>query len=155
MTRPVKRRETAQGRSKSPRKGQDTRPAPITWQTARCEATPTGWHFVLPTPERTNAIWRQWKGRTLVSAKHRADKQHVLQFRGAPLDGPVVVHVEWVRQRKAGDVDSRIKALLDLLSGVAYTDDAQVCRLAVDRLDDVARAPGCYVWVERLLTRAA
>lgn len=140
VSRPVSRHE-------SHRKGKDTRPAPITWQTARCEATATGWRFTLPTPERTNAIWRQWKGRTLVSAKHRQDKRAVLKFAGTPLDGPVWVDIVWVRQRKAGDVDSRIKAALDLLNGVAYHDDAQVTRLHVERTDDPTQAPGLYIHV--------
>jgi len=140
--------ETARPATIPRRKGSGKAPAPITWQTARCEATATGWFFTLPTPERTNAIWRQWKGRTLISAKHRADKQSVLRFRGAPLAGPVTVSITWVRARRAGDVDSRIKALLDLLSGVAYHDDAQVTVLHVERVDDPGRAAGCYVHVD-------
>ena len=150
MTRPGKRRETGHSRSKSPRKGQDTRPAPITWQTARCEATATGWHFVLPTPERTNAIWRQWKGRTLVSAKHRADKREAPRRLGLadPIAGEVAVRLVWVRHRRTGDVDSRVKAALDLLTEMGvWHDDGQVVDLHVIRSDDPTRAPGLYVWV--------
>lgn len=126
------------------------RPPPITWQTARCEATVTGWLFVLPIPERTNAVWRQWKGRTLVSAKHRADKQAAPAIFGrcAPMIGEVVVRIGWVRQRKAGDTDGRIKSTLDLLRGIAYADDAQVASVQCVRFDTTDHAPGVYVWVE-------
>ena len=76
-----------------------SRPTPITWQTARCEPTATGWHFVLPTPERTNAIWRQYKGRTLVSAKHRQDKATAPHRFGIaePIRAEVSVLMVWVR----------------------------------------------------------
>lgn len=145
---PVKRRETARPATNGRRKGKDTRPTPITWQTARCEATGYGWRFELPTPERTNAMWRQWKGRTLVSAKHRADKQAAPHRFGIaePFAGDVAVRMLWVRHRKAGDVDSRIKAALDLLTAMGvWHDDAQVARLEVERSDDMTRAPGLYV----------
>ena len=145
---PVKRRETARPATIGRRQGKDTRPAPITWQTARCEATAVGWHFALPTPERTNAIWRQWKGRTLVSAKHRADKATAPQRFGIaePFAGDVAVRMLWVRHRRSGDVDSRIKAALDLLTAMGvWHDDAQVARLEVERSDDPTRAPGLYV----------
>ena len=144
----VKRRETGHQRTKTPRKGK-TRPAPITWATARCEATGSGWHLVLPTPERTNAIWRQWKGRTLVSAKHRADKATAAaRFRGlTPMRGDVAVRMVWVRERRAGDVDSRLKAGLDLLTAIGlWSDDAQCSAVQLVRSDAADAAPGLYVW---------
>lgn len=128
----------------------DPRPAPITWATAYAEATPEGWHFALPTPERTNAIWRQWKGRTLVSAKHRLDKQLAAgRFKGVPtFAGDVAVRLVWVRHRRSGDVDSRLKAALDLLTTIGvWDDDDQVTDVQVIRTDDPTRAPGLYCWV--------
>lgn len=143
------RESLPRGRRTGREKGQGGTPRPITWQTARCEATATGWQFVLPTPERTNAIWRQWKGRTLVSAKHRQDKRLAPAVFGtcAPMEGDVAVDIVWVRQRRTGDVDGRVKALLDLLRGVAYHDDAQVADLRIVRQDGGGRAPGMYVTV--------
>lgn len=132
---------------KTPR---NLRPAPITWATARAEATPDGWHFALPIPERTNAIWRSWKGRTLVSAKHRADKATAPGRFGRlePFRGDVAVRLVWVRQRRVGDVDSRVKAALDLLTAIGvWLDDGQVTDLQVIRTDDPLKAPGLYVWV--------
>jgi Holliday junction resolvase RusA-like endonuclease len=124
------------------------RPAPLTWADARCEATATGWHFVLPVPERTNAIWRQHAGRTLISAKHRADKQAApRRFGCEPLRGDVAVRMVWVRARRSGDVDSRVKATLDLLNNVAWLDDAQITELHVIRLDDDTQPARVEVFV--------
>lgn len=145
VSRPVSRHKT-------PKQGSRLRPAEITWQTASCVATRTGWRFVLPVPERTNAIWRSWKGRTLVSAKHRQDKQAAPAMFGrcAPLDGDVAVSMTWFRARKTGDVDGRIKAALDLLRGVAYHDDRQVADLRIVRRDDPTQPARLEVHVEPL-----
>lgn len=114
------------------------RPAPLTWADASVQCLPNGWRFTMPVPERVNAVWRQFKGRTIVSAKHRADKaQAPVRFRHAvPLRGEVAVSIVWHRARKAGDVDGRLKTALDLLRGVAYADDAQVQRVTIARRDD-------------------
>jgi Holliday junction resolvase RusA-like endonuclease len=146
---PVKRRETGRQGSKTRKQG-DSRPTPISWSTARCEATAHGWHFVLPTPERTNAMWRQWKGRTLSSAKHRGDKATATDKFGRleKYRGDVVVRMVWVRERRSGDIDSRIKAALDLLTAIGvWDDDKRVSDLHVTRVDDDPRAPGLYLWV--------
>jgi len=113
------------------------RPPALEWGGAYCEATRDGWRFVLPVPERVNAVWRQYKGRTIVSAKHRADKASVVnRFRCEPLLGEVAVRMVWVRARKAGDLDGRVKTTLDLLNGVAWLDDSQIVDLHVIRIDD-------------------
>ena len=125
---PVKRAARAKGR-----------PLPITWADATVEcSTAGGWIFVLPVTERVNACWRQYRGRTIVSARHRADKAAApLAFRHAiPLAGDVRVTVTWYRERRAGDTDGRLKTALDLLTGHAYVDDAQVADVRIVRIDD-------------------
>lgn len=114
------------------------KPSPLTWADARCEATGTGWRFVVPVVESANRVWRAAKGRTYKSAKARNDAEAAaLKFgRIAPLTGPVVVRIVWVRQRKAGDLDNKAKAALDLLKGIAYGDDAAVVELHMVRVDD-------------------
>lgn len=132
------------------RKMATTRPSPVTWATARAEVTCDGYHLVLPVPERTNAIWRQWGGRTLVSKKHRRDKAVAPQRFGRlePFRGDVAVRLVWVREKRAGDVDSRLKAALDLLTLIGvWVDDKQVQDVQVLRVDDRTRAPGLYCWV--------
>ena len=108
-----------------------------------------GWHFVMPIPERTNAIWRQWKGRTLVSAKHRGDKITAPAIFAAarPLVGDVRCDVLWIRARRSGDVDGRLKSTLDLLRGIAYDDDAQVATVQITRVDDPTQRPRVEVIV--------
>lgn len=137
--------------TKTPKKGQHTRPAPITWQTAYCEATACGWRLVLPVPVSANRIWRTGKGRTYEAAQHRADKDAIaVRFgRHGMLTGDIAVRVEWVRERRVGDVDNFCgKPLLDWLKGVLFADDNQVAELHMTRHDDPKRAPGLYVLVE-------
>lgn len=136
-------------RGRSGARGGQRRATGITWANAFAEATATGWHFVLPVPERVNAIWRQWNGRTLSSKRHRQDKAIApARFAGiVPLDGDVAVRLVWVRAQRKGDVDGRIKATLDLLKGVAYWDDAQVAELKIVRVDDGSPARmEVFVW---------
>lgn len=137
--------------SKKPTK----RPAPITWNTATVCCTPDGWRFTMPVPERVNAVWRQYKGRTIVSARHRSDKAAApMAFaRVPPLAGDVVVLVTWYRERRAGDVDGRLKTTLDLLRGIAYHDDDQVCDVRIVRVDDLREAARVVVEVALVNTQ--
>lgn len=154
--RPRHAPETPRPAPKNARKGKGSapRPAPVTWATARWELLDGGVLFTMPEPERVNAIWRRVGRRTIVSAKHRQDKQEApLAFaRAVPVDGDVWVSIHWHRARRAGDVDGRIKAALDLLTGVAYHDDAQVAALEVRRIDDVSEAARIEVLVRPMPT---
>ena len=154
MPRPAP--QMARKATKTPREASGPRHGPITWQTASCAPTPTGWLFVLPVPERTNAIWRTWKGRTLVSARHRQDKQAAPAtfHRCHPSPHDVRVSMTWYRARKAGDVDGRVKAALDLLRGIAYHDDRQVADLRIVRRDDPTQPARLEVHVEPIYQEA-
>jgi len=153
---PVKRRETPRPANQPPRKGKrsSTRPASLTWAEARWERCDDGVLFTMPEPERVNAIWRRVGRRTIVSAKHRQDKQDAPRVfaRAVPVTGDVWVSLCWYRARRAGDVDGRIKAALDLLTGIAYHDDAQVAALDVRRIDDDTQAARLEVLVRPLPT---
>lgn len=137
---------------KTPRKGQSAtsapkarkraalRQRPLTWADARVECVAAGWLFTLPVTERTNVMWRRAGKRTILSDKHRGDKATVAlvpAFRHVTLlAGDLAVRMVWWRAQRSGDVDSRIKATLDLLQGVAYADDKQIRSLSVERRDD-------------------
>ena len=54
-------------------------------------------------------------------------------------EGPVAVTLHVYRERKAGDLDNRVKLTLDALNGRAWRDDAQVTELHVWRHDDAAQ----------------
>jgi Holliday junction resolvase RusA-like endonuclease len=53
-----------------------------------------------------------------------------------PIDGDVVVYLEFYRPKQMGDLDNRIKPLLDSLQGVAFHDDKQVVEIHAVRRDD-------------------
>lgn len=50
-------------------------------------------------------------------------------------DGDVAVEVAWYRDKKQGDVDGRLKVLLDALQKLAYTNDRQIAHLSIWRHD--------------------
>lgn len=126
------------------------RPAAITWQNAICEATATGWHFQMPVVASANRIWRRGKTRTYKAENAGADvRAAAVRFgRVSPILEDVAVRIVWVRERRAGDVDNRVKATLDTLKGIAFRDDDQVARIEVERVDDLTTPAGLYVWVE-------
>lgn len=82
---------------------------------------------------------------------------------GAPLDGPLHVHLSfrlerpastpkrkrtWPIKTRSGDVDKLARAALDALTGVAFRDDAQVVRLVVEKDWADGRGPGVEVVVQ-------
>lgn len=87
---------------------------------------------------------------------------HVAQtFTQAPLDGPLVLAVEFVMPRPAAtpkrstppaikrpDLDKLIRAVDDALSGVIWRDDSQVVRVdARKRLAELDELPGAWIRV--------
>lgn len=52
-----------------------------------------------------------------------------------PLAGPVSLRVDWYRKDKRGDLDGRLKVLLDSLQGFAYVNDSQVEEIHARRID--------------------
>lgn len=95
--------------------------------------------FRLPLPPRTNAYWRSivvgGSVRVLLSKEARRYKESVAGLwlvqtpRLAKLFGPLSVTMHFYRERRAGDVDGRIKPLLDVLQGLAYENDSQIAEL--------------------------
>ena len=112
--------------------------------------------LTMPSPPTTNTIWRRGKGRTYLAPKAR-------DYRGAgrlayaeavgtlkiafPADA-VAVTLRWFRPAKRGDLDNTLKATLDALRGVAYTDDKQITELHCFRYDDAHR-PRMEVQISR------
>ena len=98
--------------------------------------------ILLPYPIGSNRLWRNAKGRTIVSPEALAWKQESrLRAQAAgvrPLSGPVsiemVLHPRLTAKGRASqtrlDVDAPIKPLLDALHGVAYANDKQVVRVS-------------------------
>ena len=110
--------------------------------------------IILPLPPSANVYWRNFRGRTVVSAAARAYKAGVwLQAQHAgftPFAGPVAVYVHVYRARKAGDLDNfGTKVLGDALNGIAYQDDSQIAEWHLWRHDDKAN-PRVEVEIRRL-----
>ncbi len=103
---------------------------------------PAPTRLVLPYPPSTNRYWRIFRGHAVRSAEATAYKAAVhhacLAARVRSLVGPVALEVRLYRPRKAGDLDNRLKVLLDSLQGHLYADDAQVVELHAYRQDDKA-----------------
>lgn len=96
----------------------------------------------LPYPPSANVCWRNVAGRTLLSREYRQYKEQAkwrcLQQLGRvkPMGGELVVSLTLFRPRRIGDIDNRVKPVLDSLQGLLFEDDSQVCELHVLRLDD-------------------
>lgn len=110
--------------------------------------------LTLPVPPASNRYWRCWRGRIVKSAEARAYALQVragwlLATRGRlPFVGAVVVKLRWFRAARRGDLDGRLKIVLDCLQGLAYGNDAQIVRLFAERHEDRDR-PRLEVEVEQ------
>lgn len=52
-----------------------------------------------------------------------------------PKSTKVKLSVLWYRERKAGDLDNRLKVMVDALEGVAFDNDSQIAQIEA-RYDD-------------------
>lgn len=96
-------------------------------------------NLTLPLPPPINRYWR-----TIVRGKHAmpilssearsykarmasiAAEGRMFDRAAGPITGPCVLVVRFFRPRRAGDVDGRIKPLLDALQGLAFANDSQL-----------------------------
>ena len=97
--------------------------------------------MMLPYPISTNKMWRNFRGRMVLSAEGNAYKVTVAWLakthKVKVLDGDVAITVIlYPRRNKDGtasksrlDIDNVLKCALDSLNGIAYTDDKQVVML--------------------------
>ena len=97
--------------------------------------------LTLPMPPSANRLWRMDKrGFMRLSAEARDYKSvvAVLAMRdGVVLQGgPLAVTLEVYRAQKSGDLDNRIKPVLDALQGVMFIDDKQIIEIHAYRYDD-------------------
>lgn len=109
----------------------------------------------LPVPPSANVYYRRGGKIIYLSPEGKAYKQDVLaaylKTHGGKMafpSGDVRVHIQWYRARKDGDLDNRIKPLLDALKKVAFADDKQVVEIHAYRLEDVRKKGYVVVAVE-------
>lgn len=95
--------------------------------------------LTLPVPPSGNRYWRHVGPRVVRAEEARryiADvSSRCAVARIKPIAGNVAVSVIWYRAKRVGDLDNRLKVLLDALSGHAYRDDAKVVRLFAEMRD--------------------
>ena len=60
-----------------------------------------------------------------------AEQGHAVTFAAEP----IAVSLTWYRGRRAGDLDNRLKQVLDALQGLCYVDDKQIVELHAHRKD--------------------
>lgn len=94
----------------------------------------------LAVPVPVNQYWRVFKKGLILSKAARAYKASAfLGIRlGPPIAGPVALRVVWYRALKSGDLDGRLKCLLDVLQGRVYANDSQVVEIHAYRREDKA-----------------
>jgi Holliday junction resolvase RusA-like endonuclease len=118
--------------------------------TASVSIAPETVMLYLPEPPSANVYWRsvviKGRVRVLLSSEARQFKKDAemalrsqrIRLSGDPLFefGEITVRIFWHRQRKSGDLDNRIKPILDCLKGVVFADDKQVVEIHATRSDD-------------------
>ncbi len=112
--------------------------------------------LTLPEAPAANRFYRKWQGRMVMGPVGRAYKLEVAAIaRGwlrtddplYTLGVPLTVSVSWYRGRRSGDLDGRLKVLLDALQGTVYENDSQIVQLHAFRYEDKAH-PRMEVTVE-------
>lgn len=99
-------------------------------------------HLLLHMPPSANRYWRVGKqGRLYVSDEAQAYKDDAAMLARSqglkePLEGDVAISCRFFRARRSGDLDNRLKVLIDALKGVAYHDDKQITEIHAYRFDD-------------------
>ena len=112
---------------------QPAKPAPVpAAQSVILPLPPSVNHYLVGTGRGGKALTpeaRNWIAAAELAIYHA----HLVRYAG-----PVAVTMHVYRERKAGDLDNRIKLTLDALNGHAWADDAQVVELHAYRRDDAA-----------------
>lgn len=96
--------------------------------------------LTLPYPPSVNHFWRYVGGRPIISSEGRRYKAHaaaVIARAGVvKLDGPVTLSLAVYRPKRIGDLDNRMKVLIDCIKGIAFGDDSEIVEIHATRHDD-------------------
>jgi crossover junction endodeoxyribonuclease RusA len=101
----------------------------------------------LAVPPTANLYWRLGRDGKPHKTKTARDYQRATFVRAfsagwRPIKAPrgVAVLFRWYRVNKAGgDLDNRLKVILDALEGTAYDNDRQICKIDAERFEDPDR----------------
>ena len=96
--------------------------------------------FTLPYPPSTNNLFRtdgRYRVKTREAIAYAKTAAAMALAAGVrPLVGPVTVNIDVYRPRRSGDLDNRLKAVIDSLKGIAWADDEQVDVIIARRFED-------------------
>lgn len=97
--------------------------------------------LTLPYPPSANRYWRVYSNRVVVSGeatRYKKDAAQSAKTQGidSPLTGDLSIAIQVYRPLKSGDLDNRLKVVLDSLQGVAYENDSQIVEIRAWRFDD-------------------
>ena len=115
-------------------------------------------HFTLelPLPPSVNTYWRNFRGRTVLSAGGRAFKaavQEHVTVNNIPKLGQQRLGATisiFPRDKRAIDLDNRLKALLDSLQDAGvFDDDSQFDRIYICRAP-IKKGGGCTITISTL-----
>lgn len=107
--------------------------------------------LTLDFPPSANRYWRNYKGKTVKSKEAQSYLTTVGWLARAELgpeftmiEGDVSISVEFYFPNQRGDLDNRLKVLIDSLNGIAYADDRQITAIKAVRKTDKLN-PRCEV----------
>lgn len=104
----------------------------------------------LPLPPSANRYWRMGRNKIYLSDEAVAYKLQVANIFQhldvKPIEGDIEIVMTVYRKQRSGDLDNKIKVLLDAMQGLAYHDDKQIVAILAYRRDDRAN-PRVNVWV--------
>ena len=103
----------------------------------------------LPVPPSARDYWRVWRNRAV---RTKEAEQYCAIVRAsigarALYHGELAIAVTWFREARRGDLDNRLKILLDALQGALYVNDCQVVELHAFR-KEAPTDPHMLVMVE-------
>jgi Holliday junction resolvase RusA-like endonuclease len=133
---------------------------------------PASWAITVHTPPVPKARPRLGRGRvftprTTELAEHRIRETFEREVGGAPLAGPIELHVVvylaqpaslakrdrlTARPTRRPDLDNFVKVALDALNGAAFTDDAQVVRIVAEKRYAIDSAPRWHIALDQVAT---
>lgn len=114
----------------------------------------------LPLPPSVNTYWRNFRGRTVLSANGREYKlavqeyvalQNIPKFGDSRLGATITI---FPRDKRAIDLDNRLKSLLDSLQDAGvFDDDSQFDRIYISR-GVIKKGGGCTITIATIESEA-
>jgi len=111
------------------------------------ETTPAPIVLTLPEPPSVNKLYRRGaKGHAHESSESKAYKEAISMLTSRYRQngqctfpsGDLSITVLWHRSAKRGDLDNRVKILLDALAGTLFRNDKQIATIHAQRVDQHA-----------------